>query len=66
MSNRNICKCPIMKKLLNQTIPCSYPDVNKCGRIGGSFLCKYRMAELGKKDCLREVDELKDFAKHSK
>jgi len=63
---RDIKRCPIMWKLLKTAIPCSYPTTNRCGRIGGSFLCKYRVAELGLKNCLREVAELKDFAKHRK
>ncbi len=60
---RDIYRCPIMWKLLKKATPCAYPDVEKCGRVGGSFLCKYRIAEIGKKNCLKEVAELKDFAK---
>ena len=61
---RDITRCPIMWKLLKQAIPCSYPDVDKCGRVGGSSFCRYRIAEIGLKTCIREVNELKDFAKH--
>ncbi len=63
---RNVCRCPIMQKLLHKAIPCSYPDTEKCGRKGGSSLCRYRIAEIGLKNCLKEVTELQDFAKHSK
>ncbi|MCK4805678.1 MAG: hypothetical protein KAS91_00630 [Candidatus Pacebacteria bacterium] len=63
---RDVNRCPIYWKLQKEAIPCSYPNVNKCGRIGGSFLCKHRIAEIGKKNCLKEVSELKDYAKHCK
>jgi len=63
---RDIYRCPAMWKFLKIAIPCSYPDVDKCGRVGGSALCKYRIAEIGLKTCIREVSELKDFAKHLK
>ena len=63
---RNVYKCPIMWKILKQAIPCSYPDTNKCGRIKGSLLCRYRIAEIGLNSCLKEIAELKDFAKHIK
>ena len=61
---RNIHKCPIYWKLLKQAIPCSFPEQRHCKRIGGSFLCQARVDEIGLKTCLKEVSELKDFAKH--
>lgn len=63
---RNIQKCPIMWKLLRVAIPCSYPESNKCGRIDGSLLCRYRVAEIGLSSCLKEIAELQDFAKYLK
>ena len=68
---RNIQNCRLFFPNILPTLPCSYPDEDKCGsymkiyrRSGNKkqaiTLCSHRVAELGRKGCVREQMKLKD------
>ena len=62
---RDINRCELFSKLCNADIPCSYPDLKRCGfkfytdKYGNMLgMCQHRVKELGFVECVKEMKTL--------